>query len=77
MAASQRHLIPPSEMPRTPHRSASGAPIRPAIIRAMLRTQEAFQKAGEKLDELFDEVTKASQSGMPPPPAPNGRGEKQ
>jgi hypothetical protein len=51
-----------------PRRSASGNPIRPAIILAMFKTQQAFHTATNKLDELVEVVTKVSQSGIPPPP---------
>ena len=49
--------------------------MRPQIIRSLVKTSQAFELAAQMLDRLFQQATRASQSGVPPPPCGKPRGE--
>lgn len=54
---ARRQLISSPEIPAVPHRSRSGTPVRPSVIRALLRTTKAVEEAGKALDRLLGLVT--------------------
>jgi len=61
-------MISSPEIPLAPKTTRSGGIVRPQIIRSLVKTSQAFEKAAQMLDRLFHQATHASQSGVPPPP---------
>lgn len=68
MAEPRSALISSPDMPPAALKTRSGNIVRPHIIRELVRTSKVFETAGKLLDELERLATKASQSGVPPPP---------
>lgn len=55
-----------SPPPATPTRSASGAPIKIKVIRAMQSQVEAEQEASSALDKMIRTLRKATKLSAPP-----------
>lgn len=60
----------------TPVRSASGAPIKARVIRAMQAQLDAENEASSALDRMIDALRLAASSPTPLPAAPTALGEK-
>ena len=68
-------MISSPDIPLVPKTTRSGSVVRPQIIRSLVKTSQAFELAAQMLDRLFQQATRASQSGVPPPPCGKPRGE--
>jgi hypothetical protein len=73
MAGTGEIRVPSPAMPQAPRQAPSGAAVKPAVIRAMLHVQKAYEEAGKQLDRLLIAVGEEARSGRPPPPTMLGR----
>lgn len=72
-AESGRVKVPSPQTTPVPTKHASGAPVRPTFIRALLQEQKAFEKLASTIDKLRDTVVSAAESGAPAPMPPEGQ----
>jgi hypothetical protein len=68
--ASGRVKVPSPQTTPVPTRHASGTPVRPTFIRALLQEQKAFDQLATNIDKLCEVIGSVAESGAPPPLIP-------